>query len=221
MNIIDKFDLFIFDLDDTIVKTEKYHYDAWLHTLKYFINEDFYIDYNFFCTKFHSMIENSIKIYLIDELKLLNYDEIIEYKNKYYLDLIIENKDKIEQIEGINIFINKIIESNKEFIIVSNSPKSQIELFSNIFPSLKKSVKNYYREILTSKKPNPECYQKVVLDFPNKRLVGFEDSITGIQAITKVPEIVTYFVNNSTYVHYDYIIQNYNINKITSYLEIL
>ena len=57
--LIEKYDLFIFDLDDTLVKTEKYHYEAWLKTLKEIVGKDFYIDYNFFCSKFHSMIENS------------------------------------------------------------------------------------------------------------------------------------------------------------------
>jgi beta-phosphoglucomutase-like phosphatase (HAD superfamily) len=36
-NIFNKFDLFIFDLDDTLIQTEKYHYKAWLKTLKIFL----------------------------------------------------------------------------------------------------------------------------------------------------------------------------------------
>ena len=86
-NLVEKYDLFIFDLDDTIIKTEKYHYNAWLETLKHFISKDFYIDYNFFCSKFHSLIENNIRIYLENELNLKNYDEVISYKNMYYLNI--------------------------------------------------------------------------------------------------------------------------------------
>jgi beta-phosphoglucomutase-like phosphatase (HAD superfamily) len=168
------------------------------------------------------LIENNIRIYLENELNLKNYDEVISYKNMYYLNLIKENKDKIEMIEGFDIFVNKIIESNKEFIIVSNSPKAQIELFSNIFQILQKSSKNYYRETFNKRKPNPECYETVVKDFLGKKMVGFEDSITGIHAITQVSEIVTYFINEPSYVYYDYIKQNYNnIISISSYLEIL
>jgi beta-phosphoglucomutase-like phosphatase (HAD superfamily) len=221
MNIINNFDIFIFDLDDTIVKTEQYHYNAWLHTLKYFIDKHFYIDYIFFCKKFHSIVENNIKIYLENELELKNYDEIIEYKNNYYLNLINENKNKIKLVDGFDKFINKIIENNKEFIIVSNSPKEQIDFFSHLFPILQKSSKNYYREIIKKRKPNAECYKMVFCDFPNKKMIGFEDSITGIHSITQVPEISTYFINKPSYIHYDFIITNYKINCITNYLELI
>ncbi len=218
MNIVDNFDLFIFDLDDTIVETDQYHYASWLHTFKKFINDDFYIDYNFFCKKFHSLIENNIKIYLEEELKLKNYEEIINYKNKHYISLIKNNKIKL--IEGFDKLINKIINEKKIFVIVTNSPKEQLEVFLNMFPILQKSSKNYYRELLEKKKPNPECYIKVVNDFPYKKMVGFEDSLTGIHSISQVPEILTYFINNSNYLHYDYINKNYKIKHINNYLEL-
>ena len=219
-NIINEFDLFIFDLDDTIVKTEKYHYEAWLLTLKSIIGEDFYIDYNFFCSKFHSMVENNIKNYLVDELKIKNYDTVIQYKNDVYLNIIKKNNSKIYLVDGLEVFLNKILENDKKFIIVSNSPKAHIDLFLDFFPILHKSSKNYYREILNKKKPNPECYQKVVTEFPNKKIVGFEDSITGIHSITQVPEIFVYFINTEKYYYYKYIMNNYNVKFNNNYLEI-
>lgn len=221
-NLIQNFDLFIFDLDDTIIKTEEYHYQAWIKTLRNFINSKFFIDFSFFCSKFHSMVENNIKLYLTNELKLDNYDEIIKYKNDIYLEIINENKDNITLLDGFEYFLNNIINMNKKFVIVSNSPKSHIDLFTDFFPCLRKSSKNYYREILNFKKPNPECYQKVVTDFPNMRMVGFEDSITGIHSITQVPEIsLVYFINTNNYVHYKFIIDNYNITHINNYYQVL
>ena len=216
---IEKYNLFIFDLDDTIVKTEKYHYDAWILTLQQFVKKDFYINYGDFCLKFHSKIENSIKTYLVNELNLSNYDDIIKTKNELYFDII--KKNNIYLVNGFYEFINKIIDKNKEFVIVSNSLKSHIDLFSDIFPILKKSSKNYYREILTNKKPHSECYQKVLIDFPNRNIVGFEDSITGIQSITQIPEILTYFINTREYIHYEYILQNYNVIQINDYLDLV
>lgn len=221
-NLIKNFDLFIFDLDDTIIKTEEFHYQAWIKTLKHFINTDFFIDFNFFCSKFHSMIENNIKLYLTCELNLDNYEEVIKYKNNIYLDIINENKNNITLLDGFEIFLNTIIDMNKKFVIVSNSPKAHIDLFTSFFPCLKKSSKNYYREILTFKKPNPECYQKVVSDFPNMKMIGFEDSITGIHSITQVPEIsLVYFINTNRYVYYKFIIDNYNIIHINNYYELV
>lgn len=220
-NIINKFDLFIFDLDDTIVKTEKLHYNAWIKTLKKFYDPDYIIDFNFFCLKFHSNKENNIKSFIIEELNLNNYDEIINFKNKAYLDIINQNIDCIELIPGFHEFINKILLNNKQFVIVSNSPKIHLDFYSNLFPILKNSTKNYYREILINKKPNPECYLKVVEDFPNFKMVGFEDSITGIHSISQVKNIeLIYFINTIDYYYYEYIISNYQVKHINNYLEI-
>jgi hypothetical protein len=48
--------------------------------------------------------------------------------------------------------------------------------------------------------------------------IGFEDSITGIEALYNVKEITPYFVNNKEYYHYDYILKNYkNINVIENF----
>jgi len=221
MDIINKFDLFIFDLDDTIVKTEKLHYNAWIETLRFFYDPNYDIDFNFFCLKFHSIKENSIKSFISEELKLNNYEEIISYKNKAYLDIINQNINNIELIEGLEKFINKILINNKQFVIVSNSPKIHLDYYSNLFPILKNSSKNYYREILINKKPNPECYLKVVEDFPNMKMIGFEDSITGIHSITQVDNIeLIYFINTKDYYYYEYIINNYKVIQINNYLEI-
>ena len=110
---------------------------------------------------------------------------------------------------------------NKKFVIVSNSLKQHIDFFSELFPILKNSSKNYYREILVNRKPHPECYLKVISDFPNMKMVGFEDSITGIHSITSAFDIFTYFINTPDYHHYDYIINNYPITLITNYLQLL
>ena len=221
MSIIDKYDLFIFDLDDTLIQTEKYHYDAWLITLKKFINDDFTMSENEFFSIFHCITQNKIPIYLQDTLHLENYAEAIDYKNKTYFEIINREQSNIQMIDGCDEFISQILKQNKKFVIVSNSLKSNIDFFSELFPILKHSTKNYYREILKNKKPHPECYETVVADFPEHRFVGFEDSITGIHSITQVPIITTYFINNPNYYHYKFIIDNYLVTNIVNYLPLL
>ena len=217
MKHFDSYDLYIFDLDDTIVKTEHLHYDAWIKTLKHFISEHFYITKNFFLSKFHCIKPDTIVKYLSEELNIPNYQDAINYKNEVYYKLINEKKHTFNLIDGLEKYLKNIINLNKEFVIVSNSLKSNIDFFSDLFPILKKSSKNYYREIMKNKKPNPECYLTVLQDFPSRRMIGFEDSITGIHAITAVPEIKTMFINTSEYYHYDYIMKNYNITNIQDY----
>ena len=217
MKHFDSYDLYIFDLDDTIVKTEHLHYDAWIKTLKHFISEHFYITKNFFLSKFHCIKPDTIVKYLSEELNIPNYQDAINYKNEVYYKLINEKKHTFNLIDGLEKYLKNIINLNKEFVIVSNSLKSNIDFFSDLFPILKNSSKNYYREIMKNKKPNPECYLTVLQDFPSRRMIGFEDSITGIHAITAVPEIKTMFINTSEYYHYDYIMKNYNITNIQNY----
>ena len=43
IKFIDKYDLFIFDLDDTLIKTEYYHYESWLNILKEYFGSGFFI----------------------------------------------------------------------------------------------------------------------------------------------------------------------------------
>lgn len=221
MTTIDRYDLFIFDLDDTLIKTEIYHYKAWMITLKKFVNDDFTMSENEFFSIFHCITQNKIPNYLQYTLHLDNYTEVIEYKNKTYLEIINKEQDNIQMIDGCDEFIRQILKKNKHFIIVSNSLKSNLDFFSELFPILKQSSKNYYREILKNKKPHPECYEMVVQDFPNHRLVGFEDSITGIHSITQVPSITTYFINTPNYYHYKFIIDKYLVTNICNYLPLL
>jgi len=124
-------------------------------------------------------------------------------------------------IDGCENFINKIIKNNKKFIIVSNTLKEQIDFFVELFPILKHSTKNYYREMLKNKKPNSECYLKVINDFPNKKIMGFEDSITGIHALSGAPEISKVYINTHDYFHHHYILDNYNVTHIHNYNDVL
>jgi beta-phosphoglucomutase-like phosphatase (HAD superfamily) len=210
-NIINNYDLFIFDLDDTLVKTEKLHYVCWVKVLQNKLGISFNIDYSYFCSKFHSNQKDSIKNYLENDLHLDNYLNLVNEKNIMYLELLEQEKDNLTLIDGCEELLLNILKNNKQFVIVSNSLKSNIDFFCNLFPILKLSSKNYYREMFTNKKPNPECYLKVLNDFPHiKNIIGFEDSITGIQAMTSVPLIQTVFINTPDYYHYNYIINTYN-----------
>jgi putative hydrolase of the HAD superfamily len=220
MTIFSKFDLFVFDLDDTLIKTEHYHYNAWLKTIKLFVNDSFNMTFSEFTSIFHSIKEGNIKNYIVNQLKINNYTDVIKTKSKIYCDLIMKNKDELKMIDGADEFITKILENNKKFVIVTNSPKEQIELLLDIFEILKKSKKIYYREMFQKLKPNPECYLKVLEDFPNNNVVGFEDSITGIHALTSA-NILTYYVNESNYSHNKIILENYKVIPINNYKNFL
>jgi beta-phosphoglucomutase-like phosphatase (HAD superfamily) len=218
---LDNYDLFLFDLDDTLVKTEKIHYEAWLMTLKQFIDKDFSISEDEFYKIFHSDIPNNIPIYLSNVLKLNDINTIINSKNTLYFQLIERYKNNIIMVEGCEKFIEKILEKNKKFIIVSNSLKYHIEFFQRLFPILENSSAIYYREMFKNKKPDPECYRKVVEDFPNMKMVCFEDSLTGIKAATQISELDVVYINSPNYPHHTNILSNYNITHIFNYNDII
>jgi HAD superfamily hydrolase (TIGR01509 family) len=216
MEYIFNYDLFIFDLDDTLIKTELMHYEAWFKVLKEEIN-NFEMDFTLYCQKFHSIENDFIKKYFEEELKLTNYIDLTNKKIYYYNELIKQNDIKF--IDGADNFINKIIENNKKFVIVTNSSKYSVDIIINKLPLLKKANKIYYKEMFVNKKPNPECYIKVINDFCNyKKIIGFEDSLTGIQAITQVKEIKPIFINSTNYYHYNYIINKYKTEFINNYI---
>lgn len=211
---INNYDLFIFDLDDTLVNTEYYHYTIWLETLRSFINNDFYFDFNFFCSKFHSNDLDGIKNYITNDLKLNIFELIINTKNEKFLNFIKTESHNIKLIDGVENYINHLLNNNKKFIIVTNNSKNILEFYLNLFPILQKSTKNYYREIFKIRKPSPECYLHVIKDFPTYKKIAFEDSITGIHALSQTHnEIDIVFINNENYYYYSYIIKNYKIKK--------
>ena len=126
-NIVNKYDLFIFDLDDTLVYTEKYHFESWLHVLQEYISTEFNMDYTYFTQKFHSVNCDAIKNYLLNELNIKDYDYIINKKNIYFLNLI--KTKHITLINGTQNLLELIILHNKKFVIVTNGIKDSLDYF--------------------------------------------------------------------------------------------
>ena len=215
--LINKYDLFIFDLDDTLVMTELYHNIAWNYAISSEIKKE--IKYNFYeyCSIFHSNKKDYFKKYLKDVFNINNFNDICIKKNNIYYELI---KNNIPSLNiGSNEFIKNILSNNKKFVIVTNTNKQNIDFFLEKYPILNNCDKYYHKDLFINKKPDPECYLKVCDDYPNMRKVGFEDSITGLESLYNVKEIASYFVNNNKYFHYNYILENYkNINIIENFL---
>ena len=98
-NYINKYDLFIFDLNNAIVNVEEYHYKAWVKTLQE-KNIENYFTFEYFCEIFYSNNSESIKSFL-NKLELYDYESIMIKKNKNYLMILKENKTNIKLI---NVF---------------------------------------------------------------------------------------------------------------------
>ena len=208
-DLINKFDLFIFDLNNAIIDLESYHYEAWLLTLQNILGSNFTMSFDYFCEKFHSKdVENS-KNYLVNILNLNDYETILINKNKNFINLINSNINNIKLIEGFDYFINLILKNNKKFIIISDSPKENIDVLIELFPILNKSFHFYHRDLFENKKLNKDCYLKIINIYPYERKICFTYNILVIHSLYNIKELTTVFVSNLKYIHYNYVLNNY------------
>ena len=88
--LISTYDLFIFDLDDTIVMTEIYHNKAWNIAISKELNKDYNLDFKEYCSIFHSNKKDYFKNYLNEMLNINNFLDICFKKNKIFLEYFLE-----------------------------------------------------------------------------------------------------------------------------------
>ena len=165
-NIVNKYDLFIFDLDDTLVYTEKYHFESWLHVLQEYISTEFNMDYTYFTQKFHSVNCDAIKNYLLNELNIKEEKWINNFpKNKLY------NKNfYITDLSGDkNPFFGKKhkLESKKK---MSNWKKENYLGEKN--PNFGKRCTNEQKKINVLKNSKTKLKEKDVIEIKNLLLEG-------------------------------------------------
>jgi D-arabinose 5-phosphate isomerase GutQ len=141
-------------------------------------------------------------------------------------------KDKNENIQfiiGCYDLLEFIINNNKDFVIVTNTSIKNIDIFKVKYPILNKALKIYTKEDFLIKKPNPECYLKIVNTYKNKKIIGFEDSLPGIHALYQVSDITPVYINNNDYYYNAYIknkysniiiTEQYNLNNLNIDLEL-
>ena len=208
MNNLLKYDLFIFDFDGTLIDTEKYHCKAWNNALSKENNDNIDIKMNDYFKYFHSLTPMMSNNYLKILYDIDNYDYIYEKKQYEYEKII--NNESIELINGVENFLNFILNNDKKFIIVTNTSSKFIELFKSKHPILKSANKIYTKEDFINRKPNPECYLRISNEYSNEKKIAFEDSLIGIHALYKVCEITPVIIHNINYYYNSEIINNYN-----------
>lgn len=181
------YNLYIFDLDGTIIDSEYSHYEAYN---KQIINKISFYEYE--CI-FH--IELSKK-------KFINDNNICKKKKENDFLNIYDNNYKY--IDGFEIFINKLIELGKEIYIVTNSSEERVKYILKKHPLL-----NYVSKIITSNnmkkiKPDPECYINAINDskYNINDIIIFEDSYIGYKSIENI-DVEKVFICKSSYYYYN------------------
>jgi len=213
------YDLFIFDLDGTIIDSEKLHYKAWIKAIELFFNNEKEIiltmaEHHKYC---HSLKKNSYKDFLYYKfgIGIEEYEGLYKIKQNMYNELIHHNIELVYRIES---FFNFLKENKKRIIIVTNTSQKSINILAQKFEIIGYAEKIYTKELFFNKKPNPECYLRVLLDYPGTKKIGFEDSLIGMHALYQVSDIKPILIYNDDYYYTKEILEKYpNIIKCIDY----
>ena len=203
------FDLYIFDLDGTLVNTEELHYMSYYETFQFFnYNEPF--DFTMYSMLAH--YDDMMMKMFVDKNLSISYEKFYQKKKSIYLSKLDNN---LKLIDGVDILINRLDLLNIPMCIVSHSDSMTIQTIVDKLPILKKIKTVLSRDNYINKKPHSECYIKALQLFPHHtNPIGFEDSYKGFKSLDNT-NITSVFVGNNNYYYYNMINP---VNKINNFL---
>jgi len=169
--------LFLFDLDGTLVLTDDIYFNVWKTILK---------DYNIKLTNdiFKNYILGNSDGSVLRSLIPNKYNNLLNNISNIKDKLFLENINKINIIDGSIEFLKNIKQLGHKIAIVTNCNRNVAEKileYINIFNIIDKLIIG--GECLKTK-PYPEPYLEAIKFFEstNSKAIVFEDSKTGIQS---------------------------------------
>lgn len=189
MNWIQKFQLFLFDFDGLLVNTEHLHFQAYRNMLA---RRGVQLDWSFahYCELAH-LNPSALKEELYAQFPdlPLNWDQLYREKKEAYLELLASGK--VELMPGVEQLLTELAEKRTRHCVVTHSTLEQTQLIRAQHPVLQAIPAWITREDYEQPKPNPECYLKAISLYgqPGDRIIGFEDSIRGLQALRQTPAL--------------------------------
>ena len=188
----------LFDLDGTLIDSEKFHFDCWNDFLYQY---DVQIDFNDWLT-------NYAGIPLPQNAKTI----LSRYKLNEDLDSFIERREKIT-LEGFKTKDIKLMPYALDFVVyfyqqgftlavVTASPRADVEA---VFE--KNGMAKYFsvfitRTDVTKSKPDPESYNLCVekLGLAKEECLVFEDTLNGVKAAVAAG-LTCYAIQNNVRAH--------------------
>ncbi len=165
---------FLFDLDGTLVITDKIYYDVWHEILLVY---NIYLDEEIF----KKYIQGNNDKFVISTL-LKNVNITLSDLSKLKDELFIKNIQHIKIIDGLYELFNKIKSSGHKLCIVTNCNRKVAESIIKYI-----NVENLVDFIISSEdckngKPSSEPYKNAIqrYNIKNNKYIIFEDSKTGI-----------------------------------------
>jgi beta-phosphoglucomutase-like phosphatase (HAD superfamily)/D-arabinose 5-phosphate isomerase GutQ len=210
---MDQFDLFVFDLDGTVVNTEYLHYQSYLQTFKSY-QSNFNFTFNEYCKVVH-FSDNSMQEYIKTNFSFINFEKFYKQKKEYFLQKLDNN---LEFCEGFVSFFSEIKNLTKKTAIVTHSDRDVVNKIISQLPLI-----NEFDIIITKddyhfKKPHPEPYLKAIAHFNGcgcNNIIGFEDSYKGYTSLMN-SGIVPVLICNDDYPFLQNMKPIYKFNSFSS-----
>jgi len=181
------YNLYIFDLDGTIIDSEYSHYEAYnLQLTTKLTFEEYEMIFHDDKRKDKFITENNI------------------CKIKKESDFVIIYKNNAKLIEGFFVFFEELLENGKDIIIVTNSSEKRMSFILENHPFLNNVNKIITKNSMTKCKPNPECYINAINNskYNINDIIIFEDSYTGYKSLEHI-DVEKVFICKNMYYYYD------------------
>jgi len=152
----------------------------------------FQLDWSFaqFCNVAH-LNSTALREALYAQFPTLDPDwgSLYEDKKRLYLELL--GTGRVELMPGVAPLLKALEKKGIRRCVATNSLHEQIVQIRSQVPLLDSIPHWITREQYSKPKPDPECYLKAIQLYGQKgdRIIGFEDSIRGLQALRQTPAL--------------------------------
>lgn len=184
MHWIEDYQLFLLDFDGLLVNTEQLHYAAYQEMCKEEGVEMLW-DFLTYCTYAHKNA-TAVKDQLYIEFPQLNPDwgALYERKRQLYSRLIQERG--AELMPGVSDFLYALQDAGAKRCVVTHSADLHVVPIKESSDALMTIPHWIMRDDYTKPKPDPESYLLAVERYADEgdRIIGFEDTPRGLQALT-------------------------------------
>ncbi len=181
------YQLFLFDFDGLLVNTEELHFAAYVQMckargfeLKWTLDR-FFTAAHFNATGLRDAIYAEFPKLFAEEPR---WEVLYAEKKQAYMDLL--QSGQLALMPGVAALLQALQDAEIKRCVVTNSTAEQTACIRGVLPELCSIEHWITREQYSQPKPHPECYQKAIaqLGAPQDRIIGFEDSFRGFQALS-------------------------------------